>query len=295
MADKIFHELIYFDDDKFPVKIDMGRTLNHESHLKLSNSLWHEELEIKYFIKGGAVIECDSQFFIAEDGDIVIINPGERHDTCYLKGSPEYNMIIIDVRFLQSSGKDLSDIKYISPFIESRIKFNNLIKSNTYLKEILLKIFDELKRKEDAYELLCKGLFFMFFASLFRSDIKLIKNKTPLNSYKKNYSRINPAFEYINKNFTSDIKLEKLAELCNISSYHFCRLFKKLTTISPIKYINEYRINRAELLLKTSDFSVTQISYSVGFKDESYFSRCFKQSKGISPSEYRKKILAQEL
>jgi YesN/AraC family two-component response regulator len=61
--------------------------------------------------------------------------------------------------------------------------------------------------------------------------------------------------------------------------------------ISPVKYINSLRIEKAKAMLKNSNFSVEEIAYCVGINDRFYFSRIFKKELGISPTEYRKRDL----
>ncbi|MBN1183646.1 MAG: helix-turn-helix transcriptional regulator [Bacteroidales bacterium] len=64
---------------------------------------------------------------------------------------------------------------------------------------------------------------------------------------------------------------------------------KVLTGLSPIDFIKEYRMNKAIKLLKKKEYNVTEASYSCGFSDIGYFSRCFKEFFGINPSEVAKK------
>ena len=66
---------------------------------------------------------------------------------------------------------------------------------------------------------------------------------------------------------------------------------KTLTGLAPIEFIKEMRINRAVQLIETGEYSMTQISYMVGINDPRYFSKCFKQKMGMTPTEYRDKVL----
>jgi AraC-like DNA-binding protein len=68
-------------------------------------------------------------------------------------------------------------------------------------------------------------------------------------------------------------------------SYLF-RLFKEATGMSLLNYLTDYRIQRACELLRASDLSIKSIAYSVGYKDQLYFSRVFKKATSHTPSEY---------
>lgn len=65
---------------------------------------------------------------------------------------------------------------------------------------------------------------------------------------------------------------------------------KSLTGKSPVELIKEYRVTKSEMLLRTGQFSVSEVAYKVGFSDPGYFSRCFKEQYKSSPVEYLKKL-----
>ena len=98
---------------------------------------------------------------------------------------------------------------------------------------------------------------------------------------------LEPAIEYINKNYTNEIiNIEKLSELCGISYEYFRRLFKNFYGYSPIKYINELKLKRAKELLNSGVCTVSEVAMLSGFSNISFFSRYFKKEVGVPPSEY---------
>ena len=102
---------------------------------------------------------------------------------------------------------------------------------------------------------------------------------------------IKPAVDYIHNNYTNELlNISKLAGMCNITPEYFRSIFKNFYGVSPIIYINDLKINRAEELLKTGMYSVTEAALMSGYLDMSYFSRTFKKVAGVSPSEYKKRI-----
>jgi AraC-like DNA-binding protein len=103
-------------------------------------------------------------------------------------------------------------------------------------------------------------------------------------------NRINKVLRHIRTHINECFKIDDLAELIYLSTGHFIRLFKKELNISPTRYINQKKIERAQLQLITTDLSVKDIAYNLSFDDVSYFSRLFKQYAGVTPKEYRSKI-----
>lgn len=97
------------------------------------------------------------------------------------------------------------------------------------------------------------------------------------------------AVDYINKNISTDISLDEVCAAVGVSKYHFCRQFKKATTLTTMQYILKTRIALAKSELKKSDLSITEISEKFGFCSVSYFCRVFKETEECSPLQYRKK------
>ena len=81
--------------------------------------------------------------------------------------------------------------------------------------------------------------------------------------------------------------LDKLAEVANINKYYLVHMFKNHTGMSPIEYLIAFRIKQAKYLLSHSDITVAEISLSVGFSSQSYFSKIFKRHTGLTPLKYR--------
>ena len=84
------------------------------------------------------------------------------------------------------------------------------------------------------------------------------------------------------------IELEKLAEISCLSKDHFIRLFKKELGTTPLQYINQKKIEKAQLLLITEELAVKEIAFQLAFDDYSYFNRLFKKTTGVTPQEYRR-------
>ena len=101
-------------------------------------------------------------------------------------------------------------------------------------------------------------------------------------------STINIALEYINNNYTSEISLTTVAESAYIHPTHLSKLFSKQLKIRFRDYINQLRINEAKKLLLESSKLIADISSEVGFSDQSYFDKVFKQFEGLTPKQYRK-------
>lgn len=95
-------------------------------------------------------------------------------------------------------------------------------------------------------------------------------------------------------NLRQELAISELAAMANQNIDHFSRQFKLYTGLSPINYIREKRIERAQYLMATTNMSYSMISSETGFDTLSYFSRTFKKITGISPSEYKRQLYLME-
>lgn len=100
-------------------------------------------------------------------------------------------------------------------------------------------------------------------------------------------SSIEQAIAYIHDHFMEPLVLRDLAARCGMEAKPFAYLFNKFVGISPIDYLIQHRMKRAEELLTASRCTIGEIAASVGYGDAHYFSRLYKKHTGLSPTEFR--------
>lgn len=104
----------------------------------------------------------------------------------------------------------------------------------------------------------------------------------------KDWQRLHPVLEYLNKNYKSRFDIGELLRMTPFSRVHFYRIFHRRFHMAPQEYITRLRIREAAKLLLDSDRSVAEIGAEVGWEDPFYFSKIFKSVIGASPLNYRK-------
>lgn len=123
-------------------------------------------------------------------------------------------------------------------------------------------------------------------------DIEFIGSQQSGYNYSQTETaRFNKVFSYIIEHYKSEIVLESVAKVANMSPTAFCRYFKKTTHKTLVTVVTEFRINHACLLLRTTEKAVTEICYESGFGNTSYFNKTFKTHTGDTPLDYRKRFL----
>jgi len=93
--------------------------------------------------------------------------------------------------------------------------------------------------------------------------------------------------DYIERNYKKDISAKDVAGILGYSDVYFSKVFKQLFDDNFINYLTKIRIDRAKVLLKDVSFNIKEVGKSVGYADSNYFTKVFKRSVGMSPSEYR--------
>lgn len=118
----------------------------------------------------------------------------------------------------------------------------------------------------------------------------LIKRLLEISEEKKNYRKeeVFPVIEYIRSNYRKNITVEELAIVSGSSKSKLHSIFKEETGLSPVKYLNEYRLSVALRFLEDTNMNVGEIAVKAGFYDLFHFSKMFKSKYGVSPKNYRK-------
>lgn len=102
--------------------------------------------------------------------------------------------------------------------------------------------------------------------------------------------RLLRVIDYIDEHIHRPISIEQLADHVFLSKDHLIRLFKKQMNTTPGKYINQKKIEKAQLMMLADDYSIQQLSFALGFEHITYFNRLFKKIAGETPTNYRRRL-----
>lgn len=103
--------------------------------------------------------------------------------------------------------------------------------------------------------------------------------------------RMARVISHMENHFTQSIDMEELAKIAGMTERSFLRAFRQATGNSPHSHLLDLRINRAADALGNTDRQITEIAFNVGFNDSNYFTRQFKKRTGLTPADYRKKVI----
>ena len=282
------NETGYHGTLEFPVAV----YLDDVSH-KYVNWHWHEEFEIGFVTEGSVVLGCGNRKYPMECGDIFFINSNVLHSMHKNNTSKQavFKSIAFHSSIISESINSIFYIKYLLPIL-SNGNFRECIitkDSNSYqsMLDILSKVWDLVYSEDSDYEIKVRnGLSTLFcFLNRFQNNIKETNSpKMPNYLLEK---RVKVLLDYIHTHYKDKITIEELAKTASISKTEVLRCFKAIMGLSPINYLNSYRLQRAAHMLINTEKNIQEIAEVCGFDDNSYFSKLFKKKYHVTPHDYR--------
>jgi len=99
--------------------------------------------------------------------------------------------------------------------------------------------------------------------------------------------KLSDALQYIEANAMRDLSLRELADAAHLSPFHFARMFKQSTGLTPYRYVLQWRIEEAKRLLRHTRLDLAEIGQRLGFRDQSHFTARFRRTTGVTPRRWR--------
>lgn len=157
---------------------------------------------------------------------------------------------------------------------------------DTQLSHLLALVHQELTAEGKGSQLFIQGLAQSLAVHLIRNyaaNEAADDRQNALTGFK-----LRRAVAHLEEHLAEPFNLAQLAETVGMSEFHFSRLFKKATGLSPSRYFIRQRVARAQLLLQETDTSIIEIGMSVGYSSPSHFAQVFRRETGLPPSHYRR-------
>ena len=256
----------------------------------------HDFIEIVIVLKGTCVHHYLSNTTRLTEGDVFIVAPHEEHsyeisEEVIISNCLLYPDILGDewAEFKQMSG--LYNFIMLEPFFRFETDKQEILHFSQdeliHIKHFLDEIKSEQKNKHKGYRVVQKANFMALLAYIGRKWEYCFDKMDSVYSHKR--ILVEDAIAYIALNIQENLSIDKIAQKVFLSPDYFRRLFKDATGMSPIKYMNNLRISKAEALLKDTNLTVGEIAQAVGIYDANYFSKLFHSFFQCTPTEYRKK------
>ncbi len=238
----------------------------------------HDFYQLMYIASGEGIVGVSKESLQVKQGDVIFIAPMVEHGVDCSKTSMTTYEIKFDIfdSELEDIARNIGVLYY---------------EEDNKIKNLILKIIDECTECRPYYKKSIENFISQIIIYLTRQQSPSDDSPEALTGSYERYSSIaSKTKTYIDFNYFKRVSLVDLASIFCVSQSHLCREFTKNFGMSPIKYLNNLRIEKAKELLSVSDYSIGEIAYRVGFNDIHYFSRYFNKQERVSPAGYRKKI-----
>ena len=244
---------------------------------KRSHLHYHNENELYLLLKGRVKYFVDNKTYEVNEGDLIIIPSGSLHST-------DTEDCLYNERLLISFDNNVF-FSNISPSLQELMKETIIhIPSNNraLIENMFYKIESECNGNRENRDIFLKLYMSELLLYLYRYRVQKVDNK------QNNDKTIQQIIQYMNLNYQNQITLSDIAKTFGFTESYLSKRFKSLVGTGINEYINYIRIEHAERLLKTQQYTITEIATRCGFNESSYFASVFKKFKGITPYKFSK-------
>lgn len=250
---------------------EMPLTFHHDKRLGGIIHM-HKEIELVYVKKGKAVAYADRNVCVINPGDLFFTFPNQIH---------YYDSV--------------EDGDYFVTIFSPEVIFGNVSQIYESVPDINMLCSDSQKDFNEIFEKIANLKNDYYYVALNGYVNVIMSMILPFINLKKITARNNSSFyniiNYCTKNFTDDISLDSISKELHLSKYYISRLINEQLNQNFNDYINMLRVSEACNLLKETDCKISDISIDTGFGTIRSFNRAFKKLTGVSPAEYRQKVI----
>jgi AraC-like DNA-binding protein len=276
-------------DPSFPLDLRFW-LLNRERDIQPHQP---DHLEIIYHESGEVIYQSQNDQYLLRKGDLVIVNGNTFHRCCKTDG-PQVRSEIV-VKFLPTivhGGHPAGeDAKYLIPFLLEPQKSSKIIRAETGVPLQIVAFLEEIYKSLAAPSELSRFTIKTYLKTILVVLMNYYEGeremRTVFDRARNVLGRLDPVLRMVQERYEHPLSVEDAASLLGVSRWYFMRLFRTTTGESFVRYVNRYRIARAQTLLATTDRSIAQISQETGFCDQSYFGTVFQRLTGMTPLSYR--------
>jgi AraC-like DNA-binding protein len=236
---------------------------------------WHDHYVVGIILDGVETFWYRGATHIAEQGSIVLVNPGEVHTGSAGAGTHwHYRALYPPAELLQQAAAECGLPSDYLPDFRQPVVHDPVIWKMLRRSHIAFEERDNLAGQS------------YLRAGMVRLVGRYSSLATPIRTVAHLDADIDRVVDFMHEHYAEDLSLEKLADIAMLSRYHFLRVFQRKTGLPPHQHLLQIRVMRARDLLR-GGASVGQAALETGFVDQSHLTKCFKRVYGITPGAYR--------
>ncbi len=256
----------------------------------------HMEYEIYYFHEGRCNYLIGDRIYSLEPGDLILMNGMTLHCAKVDRSVPYIRSIVhFQPAAVRAYTEQLGAVDVLKPFKElnnHRIRLSGETREEA--ERILLQMHTYQKRNDPVgyNRMILTFIDYLHFIYERCEESMRESNETP--SEKEMLAQ--KLVKLLDRCYVEDLHMADIEEEMHVSRSYLSKVFKEFTGATIFEYIYRRRVNEAKMMfLMNPEVSVTEVSFSLGFKHVAHFSRLFKQQVGVSPEAYKRNGLSQKV
>jgi len=231
------------------------------------------EFQVIYITEGKGIFFCGGNTYQVSPGSILLVLPGVKHMYRPLLETGWHE------HWVGFKGAYFSRLLEEGRFSPEHVFFETGLHNS--ILSFFNQIFDEVRSQRPLYQLKTCALILSLVAEVLTRE----RRKEQPNHYEKIVAKAKYLME---SNVYSAINLSHISDQLGVSTSRLNEIFKTYTSMTPYQYFIQIKIHKAESLLEQEDIPVKEAAFKMGFEDQYYFSRLFKNKTGFSPSDWKK-------
>lgn len=242
---------------------------------RVSRLHWHDAIEFVYILRGSLKVTLNGLGFTAGEGDIIAVNSAIVHSYFPCEEGADYYFLIADVDFFRANNL----------YSQSTV-FDPLIRSDE-ARRLFGEIIREHEKRDKYSNVSTLSVLISLFVYMNRHHAK--GGESDRSAEKKRIGMIRNALVYLEEHYKERLTVGEIADALHFSESYLSHTFKEITNYSIIGYVNLLRCHNARALILGGS-GIAAAAEECGFSDLSYFTRVFKRTMGILPSEVEEEI-----
>ncbi len=255
---------------------------------------WHYFMEIMYIMEGEIYVHVGNREYTAKPGDLVVLLPSVLHSISTASTKTVYSVIKFspgnassEMPYGSVGWKESALLSLASSSRNIRAHFPAEMVKETRISLLIEHAQTEMDTKKTGYLSAIRSLLQIVLIELIRIWQQEGLELETFQEAETDSLNVESVPAYIDERLGEPLRVEELAELCNLSYSQFSKKFHRLFGRSCKQYIEYVRLEKAAELLTTTSMDINAISQETGFADASHMIRCFKNRYGCTPKKYR--------
>jgi AraC family transcriptional regulator len=225
----------------------------------------HERAHLAFVLRGVVEEKCESKTLVCQPLSASFLAPGMSHSDDFGNGV-HCLLVVIEPQRLER-------VREALPLDEP------IFSRSGMLAWLAVRLYDQARQSDTASSLALEGLMMEILAEVSRQGSAISHVKIP--------GWLGQAREFLHEHFTESLTHDYIASLVSVHPVHLAKVFRQHYKCTIGEYVRRLRIEHATYAISTSDISLVEVALICGFSDQSHFSKVFKQTVGMTPTEFR--------